>query len=375
MWNLISLATLVLMAGERKPIAPAGASTIGPYTPAILTGEYLYVSGQIGRLPSGAVASTIEEQTRLVLNQIKTLVEAAGLTMDHVVSTQLFLTDAHNYEAVNKIYATYFPNIKPSRVTVGVARLPGAAGVEITAVAVRDLKVKQPVSRPAGTGAVPISEGIKTADRFFLSGTLGRDPDTGAVPKSDLDQVRISFRRAKSILRLAGLTEQSLVSFNVFHTRAIKPEVIRKVWAKEFGKRIKAPVSIIEVNQMAMGTNIGVTGVAALNPKQIGFHKGCAALGETLYCAVEESGIGSIEQQTRDTLNRLSDNVRLSGFQMEDASATQLYLDNVDDFEKMNATYSSGLREPRPARATIQPAASGNRRLVRISVVVSRSAK
>lgn len=369
--SLLLMSGLVI-AGERKPIAPAGASTMGPYTPAILTGEYLYVSGQIGRLATGAIAPTIEEQTHLVLTQIKTLVEAGGLTMEHVVSTQLFLTDTRNYDAVNKIYATYFANVKPSRVTVGVARLPGSAGVEITAVAVRDLAMKVPVSRPGKTASVPISEGIKTSDRFFLSGTLGRDADTGAVPKSEMDQVRMSFRRAKGVLQLAGITERSLVSFNVFHTPAIKPEVIREVWAKEFGKRIKAPVSIILVNQMASGSNIGVTGVAALHAKQIAFHKRCAALGETLYCAVEESSMGPIEQQTGGTLLRLTDNVKRAGFAMENASATQLYLDNVDDFEKMNAAYSAGLREPRPARATIQPAPGNGRRLVRISVVVSR---
>ena len=96
------------MAGERKPVAPGNASNPRPYTPAILTGEYLYVSGQLGLLSSGTIAPTIEEQTNLVLNQVKTLVEAGGLTMDHVVSTQLFLTDARNYEAINKIYALTF---------------------------------------------------------------------------------------------------------------------------------------------------------------------------------------------------------------------------------------------------------------------------
>lgn len=360
------------MAGERKPVAPAGASNPRPYSPAILTGEYLYVSGQLGLLSSGTIAPMIEEQTKLVLNQIKTLVEAGGLTMEHVVSTQLFLTDARNYETINKIYATYFPGVKPSRVTVGVARLPAGAGVEITAVAVRDANAKQPVNRQAGTGAVPISEGIKTKDRFFLSGTLGRDADTGKVPEDAAEQVRISFQRAKSVLKLAGLTEAALVSFNVFHTRAISEAVIRQVSTQEFGKRIKAPVSMIEVNEMAMGTHVGVTGVAALDAKQIQFYKRCAALGETLYCAVEQSATGPVEQQTRDAVSRLSASAKAAGFQFENASATQLYLDNMEDFENMNAAYRSALKEPRPARATIQPAAPAGKRLVQISVVVSK---
>ena len=108
-------ATLVCVSGilganERKPVAPAGTTTVGPFTPAILTGEYLYVSGQLGRLSSGALAPTIEEQTRIVLNQIKTLVETAGLTMDHVVYVQVYLEDINRYKELNTVFAEYFTN-------------------------------------------------------------------------------------------------------------------------------------------------------------------------------------------------------------------------------------------------------------------------
>lgn len=357
---------MILLAADRKPIAPPGIATIGPYSPALLTREYLYVSGHLGRLPSGIIAATIEEQTYIVLNQIKTVVEAAGLTMDHVVSTQLFLTDIRNYEAVNKIYATYFPNAKPSRVTVGVARLPKSAGVEITAVAVRNLASKKSLNRPSGTGNVPISEGITTTDRLFLSGTLGRDSVTGEVPPGEADQVRVSFKRAKSVLQLANLNESSLVTLNVYHTKTITPEIIQKVWTEEFGNRVKGAVSIIEVNELALGTHVGVTGIAALNPKQITFFKSCAALGETLYCAAEPATTAG------EALKRLTANIRRSGFKVEDTSATQLYLDNIDNFEQANQAYANVLKDPRPARATLQPAHDGR---VRVSVVVSHSAK
>src|SRR4051812_17330501 len=101
---IFAMAMVCAVASERKAIAPAGVLTIGPYTPAIQTGEYLYVSGHVGVLPSTALVGDVEQQTRNVLDHIKTLVEAAGLTMDHVVYTHLFLTDMRNYEAVNKIY-------------------------------------------------------------------------------------------------------------------------------------------------------------------------------------------------------------------------------------------------------------------------------
>lgn len=327
--------TAMMLAGERKAIAPAGVSTIGPYTPAILTGDYLYISGHVA-----VASSSVEDQTRTILDRMKTIVAAAGLTMDHVVYTHLFLTDIRDYEAVNKVYATYFPEVKPARVTVGVARLPNGAAVEINAVAVRNLGTKQSVNRVGSNPAVsvPISEGIRTGDRFFLSGTLGRDRETGAVPEREADQVRVSFRRAKDTLRLAGLSEGSLVCFDVYHTKAISRETIQRIWKEEFGSRIKGAVSIVEVNQLALGTNVGVTGVAALDLKQATFGKGCAGVGETLYCAAAEP-------------RRVA---------AGDVVAVQVYLDDIGDFEKMNGLFGSMFAaEPRPARATVQASFAG----------------
>jgi 2-iminobutanoate/2-iminopropanoate deaminase len=367
------LALTVASASERKPV-PANGAANAPYSPGLLTGGYLYVSGQLGREPSGAVPPAIEDQARIILNQLKSIVESAGLTMDHVVYTQLFLTDVRNYDAVNKIYAYYFPGAKPARVTVGVARLPFSCGMEISAVAVRDLASRKPVTRPNAQTAIPIVEAITTHDRLFLSGTLGRDLGTGEVPKLPAEQIRTAFNRAQDVLRFAGLTEASLVSVNVFYTQAIQREEIDRVWGKVFGSHVKAPVSYIRVNELALGAKIGITGVAALNVKQARFKNNCASLGETLYCAVEESGMGSIEQQTRDTMARLSRNAAASGFKIEDASATQLYLDSMDDFAKMNAAYLETLPAPRPARVTIQPAPSGeSHRLIQAALVVSRS--
>ena len=371
----LALTVLTVFAAERKPIPPNGAAT-APYSPGLLTGDYLYVSGQLGCDPSGAVPPKIEDQARIILNQLKAVVENAGLTMDHVLYTQLFLTDMHNYEMVNKIYATYFPGVKPARATLGVARLPNSCGMELSAVAVRDLASKRPVTRPNAQTAIPIVEAITTRDRLFLSGTLGRDLATGEVPKLPADQIKVSFNRAKDILRFGGLTEASLVSVNVYYTSAIERDEIDRAWAKIFGAHVKAPVSYIRVNELALGAKVGISGVAALNVKRSRFKNNCASVGETVYCAVEESGMGTIEQQTRDTITRLSRNLAAFRLTLEDASATQLYLDSMDDFTKMNTAYIETLPAPRPARVTIQPAPSGeSRRLIQAAAIASRSSE
>lgn len=110
---------------------------IGPYSQAIRFGNIVYVSGQIPIRPeSGKILKgTIEEQTIQVLENLKNILAAAGLTLDNVLRTTIFLTDLGDYSAVNEIYARYFGDSQPARSTVQVSRLPMDAQIEIDAIA------------------------------------------------------------------------------------------------------------------------------------------------------------------------------------------------------------------------------------------------
>ncbi|EJL24215.1 Rid family detoxifying hydrolase [Novosphingobium sp. AP12] len=116
------------------PTAPAA---IGPYSQAIDTGTLVFVSGQLGLSPQGTMASgDTAGQSRQALENIKAILAAAGLTMNDVVQTQIYLLDLGDFAAVNDIYAGYFKRA-PSRATVQVARLPRDGRIEISAIAVR----------------------------------------------------------------------------------------------------------------------------------------------------------------------------------------------------------------------------------------------
>ena len=86
-WVLLLLLAANLIA-ERRVIFPPGVKPVGPYSPGILAGDFLYVSGQGARTPDGRMPATFEDQARQCLENIKSIVELAGLTMDHVVYTQ-----------------------------------------------------------------------------------------------------------------------------------------------------------------------------------------------------------------------------------------------------------------------------------------------
>lgn len=125
----------------RRTFAPAGAPTaIGPYSPAVRSGQLLFISGQVPFDPATAtlVVGDIGAQTRRVLDNIGELLAAAGLTHAAIVRTTVFLADLNDFAAMNDAYRTYFAEPYPARSTVEVARLPRDARIEIDAIATFD---------------------------------------------------------------------------------------------------------------------------------------------------------------------------------------------------------------------------------------------
>ena len=116
--------------------APAA---IGPYSQAIDLGSMVITSGQLPIDPAtGAFPESIKAQTNQSLSNVKAILEAAGLTMDSVVKTTVFLSDMNNFAAMNEVYATFFSEGNyPARSAVEVARLPKDALVEIEVIATK----------------------------------------------------------------------------------------------------------------------------------------------------------------------------------------------------------------------------------------------
>ena len=126
--------------GKKVILSPNAPNPIGPYSQAIQVGNTVYLAGQGAGDPKSnqpMANASIEDQTRRTLDNLKAVLEAAGLTMDHIVSTTVFLKDINEFGKMNEVYATYFKDAPPARATVEVARLPRDFKVEISAIAVR----------------------------------------------------------------------------------------------------------------------------------------------------------------------------------------------------------------------------------------------
>lgn len=122
-----------------KTIAASNApAAVGPYCHAKLAGGTLYTSGQLGLIPAtGELAQGVETQAAQALDNLKAVLEAAGMGLEDVVKTTVFLADMNDFAAINAVYAKYFPGEAPARSCVQVAALPKGGLFEIEAVAVK----------------------------------------------------------------------------------------------------------------------------------------------------------------------------------------------------------------------------------------------
>ena len=118
-----------------SPNVPPAA---GPYSTAVRQNGFVFLSGQIPLDPQTRqlVTGSIEEQTTRVIENLKVVLEAAGLSLNDVVKTTVFLKDMNNFSRMNETYGKFFGDKPPARTTVEVARLPRDVQVEIEAIAI-----------------------------------------------------------------------------------------------------------------------------------------------------------------------------------------------------------------------------------------------
>jgi reactive intermediate/imine deaminase len=371
-------AAVCVQAAERKVVFPAGAKPVGPYSPGIMVGDFLYVSGQGMRNASGGVPESTEDRVRQCLRNVQSVVEAAGLTMEHIAYSQVYLHQSVSYDVLGRVWKEFFPRNPPARATLGVHRMPTETTVEINAVAVRDLGSKKPVNPAGWSTDTGISAGVFAGDRFYVSGLLGRDPKTGRIPEDPAAQVQLSLDRIKEVLAAAGLDFKHMVFVNPYLTPAMPMRIMNEVYAKHFESGNTPARATIGVSWLAHGANIEFTGVAvrdlskrtAVRPKNMAPSRTaspCVWAGDTYYCSAKSGFIPGanggiyadrVEDQVRQTMRNLLDGLEEAGLDFSHVVASNVYVDNLDEFAKMNAVYGRYFpKESPPTRTTVAPLA------------------
>ena len=370
------LSTLGLQAQVRAVVpSPASAPADRFSSPAVDAGDYVYVSGQGPRRPDGSLPATFAAQARQALANVKSLVEAAGLTMDHVVYTQVYLEDISKYPEMNEVFAEAFPEKKtpPARAVLGVAKLPQPS-IQVSAVAVRNLTEVRSVYPPGYHSKEPFSPGVLTSDRLFVSSMSGSDPSSGKIPDDPAAQVDLALDRMKAVVEAAGLDLRNMVFVNPYLTSDLPSRVMNQRYALRFEFGNTPARATIEVSSLPGGAHIEYTGVAvrdlkqrrAIRPKNMPpspTASPCVFAGDTLYCSAKSGFIpgphggvyaSNTAHQLRQTMRNLLDNLEEAGMSFDQVVATNIYLDDLSDLPAFDEVYVQYFNKVLPARTTIE---------------------
>lgn len=373
-------------AAQPRVVSPPGTHLVGPYSPGVLAGDYLYVSGQGGRDSAGRLPDTIEGQVRQTLLNLKGVVKAADLTMEHVVYSQVYLTDMAHHDVMDRVWREFFTSAPPARAVLGVHRLPTDIAVEINAVAYRDLARKRPIV-PSGTPAsASSSPAVMAGNRLFLGGSLGVDPATGRVPEDTAAQVQLALDGMRHTLTAAGLDFRHMVFVNPYLTSGASRQM-NTIYAKHFEFGNTPARATINVTSLPGGTTIQFTGVAiadlglrrAYRPRNMrpsATASPCVMADDTYYCSakgpftpgpadgpgnLQGIWVGGVEAQVRQTMRNLLDGLEEAGLTLGHVVATNVYLDDMNDFARMNRVYAQYFRDAPPSRTTVAQVAPVDR--------------
>jgi enamine deaminase RidA (YjgF/YER057c/UK114 family) len=377
------LASLLAAQEGVRAMSPAHfPSSVNRFlSPGVDAGDYLYISAQGPRRSDGTVPSSPDAQFRQALDNVKAVLESAGLTLENVVYVQVYLTDIGSFSEMNRVFGEYFQKAPPARAVLGVYALPDPP-VLMNAVAVRNLEGRKPVHPPNFPTSESASPGILTHDRLFISSMAGIDPATGKIPEDPAAQVDLALDRMQAVVKAAGLELSHVVFVNPYLTSEIPTRVMNERYARRFEFGNTPARATIEVSSLPGGAHIEYTGVAvrdlqqrrAVRPKNMPpspTASPCVFAGETLYCSAKSGFIpgphggvyaSTTQHQLRQTMRNLLDNLEEAGMEFSQVVATNVYLDDLSDAPAFYQVYGQYFGPIMPASTTVQQIAPADRK-------------
>lgn len=366
---VLAIAASSLISMQTKQIVTAGPAPVGPYSPAVKAGGFIYVSGTLAQDDGGALVAPgdVAAQTRRVIERMRGVLTAAGSSLDQVVAATVYLKNASDFQAMNGVYRTFWTKDPPTRTTV-VADfvLPGAL-VEISMIAV-----------PAGAERVvihpeswmrspnPYSYAIKSGDTLFLSGLVSRNGRDNSVVTGDVTtQTKVVLDNAGELLKAAGMTHANVVSSRVYLPDGGNFQAMNAAYRGYFPSAPPARATVVAA-LAGPDYSVEITLVASSAKKEVisdgrpanpNLSAGIRA-GNRVYL----SGIlgntpetkGDPAAQTRETLSRIRGLLTAAGLTPADVVDGLVYLTDVKNFGAMNQEYRAFFGRDFPARATVQ---------------------
>ena len=368
---VLAIATTAV-AADKTIIAPAGTALDLPFSPAVLSGDFLYLAGSIGNEPGTLnVPNGIEAQVRKTMENLGVVLKEAGMDFSRVVSSNVFLSDARHFQAMNEVYRTYFEEAPPIRATVEAdIAIPGAL-VEISMIAARPSAEKK-VIRPSAmkTPELPYSWGMQVGNTLFVAGATSRNPDTYQPTDGDIAaQTRQVLQNVGAVLKGAGMGYEDVVRCNVFMDDARyfgqMNDVYRTFFASEPPARatvrtkLMNPRFLSEIQCTAVKDPSRKVVVAEGARRSSSPFSPAIQVGDRLYLAgfvgrgADGYAKGDVKAQMRQALSNIRATLKAAGMTFDNVVDVMVYVSDIRSYQAMNEVYAEMMPDPPPARATV----------------------
>ncbi len=375
-----------VMQTPSKQIINVGPAPVGPYSPAVKAGGFIYVSGTVSQDDAGAmVGADVAAQTRRILERMRATLSAAGSSLGQAVSVTVYLKSASDFAAMNETYRAFWPKDPPTRTTVITDLLPGAL-VEISMIAVPN-GADRAVVHPEGwtRSPNPYSYGIRTGDTLFLSGLVPRNVGDNTPVSGDITvQTRAVMDNAGELLRTGGMDYSNIVSARVYLPDAATFQQMNAAYASYFKKDPPARATV-KADLAGKGYAVEVTFIASSSPRRVTGTHPSLPLSQAVQAGnrVHLSGVlgntsenaGDASAQTREVLARIRKALETAGCTPADVVDSLVYLTDLSQFAAMNAEYRAFFGKDFPARATVGTGLVAPGAVVEIMMTAVKDAK
>lgn len=352
----------------QRRVISAGPAPIGPYSPAVLAGGLVFVSGILASDASGRISGDITAQTRRVLDRLSEVLAAADSDMAHAVTVHVYLRKGGDFAAMNAVYQTYWqaqPPWKaqpPSRTTVVADLLGPETLIEVAAVAVPRGGQRAAIDPPGwATSPLPYSYCVRAGEALFLAGLVARDRATNQpVQGSVRAQLDLIMANAREILGAAGLSLDHVTSARVYLTDGASFAEMNEGWRAHFAGSKPSRATVI-AGLMQPAYTIEVTLVAhgaqaqhfAADPPNDNLSAAVKAGNMVFVSGMLAAGAGDAAAQTRATLAKARAAFARAGASPRDVVECTVWMPDLANFAAMNGAYRELFSEAPPARATV----------------------
>lgn len=368
-----SAVTAAAQDTSRQIIQPAGVSGNFPYSPGILVDGTLYVAGQGSADAQGVHPTDFRGQVKQSLENVRGVLQAAGMDFGNVVWMNVYLTRADDIDAMNDVYWQEIGASPPARSVMVIGSLVGGDRVEINCIAVKD-KVHRRAIWPEGwpKGEDKDPPAIQVKDMLYLSAQSGADPVTGKLAGSFTGETRQALDNVAAILRAAHMSMKNVLWVNPYMSVSGQYDVMGNVYKTYFEFGNTPGRGTIQVVALPNGSHIVFSCIAgadlakrkAIRPRNMPPSATASPgilYGNTLYLSAKDGfipGQGMVTQdfdlQLRQSMRNLLDGLEEADMGFSDVVFTTVYLRDIKDFDKMNNLYKTFFKESYPTRTTVQ---------------------